>query len=59
MDMKTPEFFDPSMPSFRYSDKERTDLLEQGLTEEEINQREADVTNRLARKKFEDESKAA
>jgi hypothetical protein len=68
MNMNTPEFYnpnekphdiDPSMPAFRFSGEEKKELLEKGVTEEEIRQKEVEATNKLARKVIEEEQERA
>jgi hypothetical protein len=58
---------DPSLPNFRFTSKERPEMLkklvEKGMTEDEaeaeIARQEMDATNRQARAKFQKEQRAA
>ena len=66
--MKSPEFFhpedvkpeiDPSLPSFKYNEEERRQLREKGVTDEEIDAKEALANINLQNKQIEEERKAA
>jgi hypothetical protein len=53
------KFTDPSLPSFKYTQSEREQMIKNGLTEEQINQKEALANLKLTEKALEDESRAA
>jgi len=46
---------DPSLPEFHFSDAERKKFKEEGLTDEEIDKKEAEARVRQTQKKIEDE----
>jgi hypothetical protein len=59
--MEKPNFYgsevDPSIPSFHYSEVEREEMRSKGMTDQEIQDKEDIVNNKLAQKKLEDEQK--
>ncbi len=66
--MNTPEFYDPkknaypedpSLPSFRFNEAEKKEMMDKGITKEEIRQKEIEATNKLARKIIEEEQERA
>jgi hypothetical protein len=46
--MKSPEFIDPSIGRFKYSEDERREMRDKGLSELEIDEKEARVNLNLA-----------
>ena len=57
--MKSFESLDPSMPSFKYSEAEREDFKKRGMTNTEIDQKEALVNLKLAEKQMDEELEEA
>ena len=46
---------DPSLPTFHFQEEERKAMKERGMTDEQIEEKEIEVRNRLAQKKLEEE----
>lgn len=50
---------DVTLGSFHFSQEERDVMKQKGMTDEEIEAKEHDASNRIAQKQFEQEKKAA
>jgi len=55
---KFPEW-DPSMPNFHYTEAERAEFVKHGMSESEIEEKEALARAKLVEKKLEDEMRKA
>jgi hypothetical protein len=55
---KMPEW-DPSLPKFNYKESEREEMRKRGMSDEQIDAKELEVTQRLIEKQFEDEQQKA
>lgn len=50
---------DPSLSLFRFNESEREEMLDRGMSEADIEKKEAEVRNRQAQAQLEKERKAA
>jgi len=51
--------WDPSLPRFRFTQAEREAMIERGMSEKAINQKELEATTKLVEDKVNEERKAA
>lgn len=47
--MKSPEFFDPSIPTVKFSESEREEFRKAGMTDEQIDAKQDQANNKLAK----------